>query len=80
MDNQPQFDGSKVTKMYSGRNGRCCCGCSGKYLNRGEEGFDRALKSFERRLKNLVDKQDLDLGGNYTAIEAGARIHIAYID
>ena len=62
-----------INRVYSGKAGRCCCGCSGKYSS-----DDKA----KRRLLRLLNENPsaIDRGSNYIAVELGTRIHIAYFD
>lgn len=65
--------GREITRVYRGANGKCCCGCSGKYTD-----TEPAKK---RALKEILSAGDaLDIGSNYVALEKGTRILIAYFD
>ena len=65
-----QFDASKVTKIYLGRDRVCRCGCAGEYVNRGEPMFDKRLKRFAKMLCEYVPEKD-DVFDNYFNISYG---------
>lgn len=68
-----------VKRVYSGKDGRCCCGCAGKYTDRGAPAFERNLG----KLADLIEKtpaEQLDVGPNYIAVVVGSRLRIAYFD
>lgn len=68
--------GREVKRVYRGQNGKCCCGCAGKY--REDEGsVRRAIREIEAARSS---GEDLDLGGTYVALEKGSRILIAYFE
>ena len=58
------------TKVYSGRAGKCCCGCAGTYWRTGDKSFERML----RRVLNLKVQDE----GNYVWAEVGERLYVAY--
>jgi len=38
----------QITRIYSGRENCCRCGCGGKYFDRGTVGFTRAINKMKR--------------------------------
>ena len=61
------------TKVYSGKAGKCCCGCSGRYWEEGDKMFSNMLAKVSR-LPALKDE------GSYVWGEVGERLYIAYRD
>lgn len=39
---------SDITRIYSGRENCCRCGCGGRYFDRGTVGFTRAINKMKR--------------------------------
>jgi hypothetical protein len=82
-----------VLSVYSGKNGRCCCGCSGKhsynsasiaeatehrgYAVTSDEVNDRQITRVLRLIQAEGDK--VEDGGNYISVEVGARLYVAYL-
>jgi len=64
-----------VTRVYSGCDGKCCCGCSGKYYE-----ADAAQATRIINIINASAPMDLEIGDNYTATVVGTRLYIAYHD
>lgn len=61
-----------VKRVYSGVNGKCCCGCSGKYSD-----SDRSKKIILNKiLKNPEHKVD----GDHVYAVNGNRLLIAYFN
>lgn len=69
----------KVTKVYSGRDGACCCGCAGKHYQRGDKSFPHMLSRVARMVA-AAEPHTVDCGGTYVAVTVGARVLIAYFD
>lgn len=63
-----------VTKVYSGINGRCCCGCAGKHTTRGES--QRSVKL----IFNKIMKAGATEGLGHIYAEVGKRLYVAYSD
>lgn len=88
------IDISKVYSVYSGKNGRCCCGCSGKHTyaakfaqEAGEHrGYDILPEEVsDRTIKTIVNKM-LKTGNviqdwpDHVYAVSGERLYIAYFD
>jgi hypothetical protein len=85
---------SNVAKVYRGRSGKCCCGCSGKYrfakahlawaaTNRGYEVDDNEVNdSYVKKIwKIIADPAHHDLiecTDSYMAYDDGTTLFIAY--
>ena len=70
------IDLSKVVSVYSGKNGRCCCGCAGKYTypsalreqaskKRGypvtnDEVNDRTVRAIVRKVQEQIDAGNIE--------------------
>ncbi len=69
------LEGRKVTRVYRGQNGKCCCGCSGTYFD-GDKSIHRGITQL------LRERERWDVGPNYIAAESpsGTRLLIAYFD
>jgi acyl-CoA hydrolase len=69
------IDITKVTSVYSGKDGKCCCGCSGKH-------YEASSEKMVRKVVKLINS-DLDRaeqGSNDVSLVVGDRIYIAYFD
>lgn len=83
----------QVSSVYSGRDGKCCCGCSGKHRyasahrewageNRGYKVSDEDVS--DRSVKLLVNKMNAHLGvayceGDHYVLVLGQRLYLAYL-
>lgn len=68
-----------ITRVYSGKAGACCCGCSGTYWdNDGSVRGTRAVKRILHKLSLFPPR--VDAGPNYNSIEIGGRVYTAYVD
>ena len=88
-----KVDINRVKHTYNGRDGRCCCGCSGKHVyteasaDQAEQmlGYrpdvsDRSVASTIRKIQNSTDPDaDFDYGTCVGTV-VGTRIYIAYYD
>lgn len=84
-----------VISVYSGKDGACCCGCSGKHTYhpkyigdtrvRGykidkEECNLRTIKMILNKIKKNIDPQEtIQMGGEIFTI-IGKRLYVAYLD
>lgn len=61
-----------VKQVYSGKDGKCCCGCAGKHST------DQKQKT---RIVNILNK-DLNTinEGDYAYTVVGSRVYIAYFN
>lgn len=67
--------GREIKRVYRGQNGKCCCGCSGKYTE-----TEAAKKRAAKEISLIRDVSSLDVGSSYIALEKGSRILIAYFE
>lgn len=85
------LDAREVPSVYSGRNGKCCCGCSGQHYyakahqkwatkNRGYKVTDDEVNDGQvTRIVNIINKADaVDDSVVYRSTIVGNRIYIAY--
>ena len=62
-----------IEKVYSGKRGKCMCGCAGKYSYAGEN--DRSVKIIAGKvLRNPNAVRE----GDYVFVEQGDRILVVY--
>lgn len=66
--------GREIKRVYRGQNGKCCCGCSGKYTET-EAAKKRAAKEIQS-----ANGLGIDMDRSYVALEKGSRILIAYFE
>ena len=66
---------SDFVKAYSGKAGRCCCGCSGKYYPAGDKMVARILKKIQ-----ASDPSKVDFGATYVAVDNETRQWILYTE
>jgi hypothetical protein len=75
-----------VYKVYSGRAGKCMCGCAGKYsyTAAGAARHDADTSVNERSVKIIAGKvlrnPNAVREGNYAFVEQNGRILVAYFD
>lgn len=81
-----------VLSVYSGKDGKCCCGCSGKHTygthrlqevakSRGYSISDDEVNDREvKRILNIVRKSDdsFSIGSNHVSCVVGKRLYIVY--
>lgn len=84
-----------VSSVYSGINGRCCCGCSGKHTyasahrewaskHRGyavtdEDINDRTVKMLVNKINKNLDKVEYDERPELVSVVLGNRLYVAYL-
>lgn len=66
----------KVTKVYSGKAGKCCCGCAGTYWDNNKDN----ARQVERIINKVRTAGDQDVCSTYVATEIGSRLYIVYFD
>jgi hypothetical protein len=75
----------KVLKVYSGKNGHCCCGCAGKYVYNSE--YNGRTNSSEidnrmiTRVINIFKKQrmgDIEFENTFISTAINNRLYIIY--
>jgi hypothetical protein len=72
---KPEFKIEDIMSVYSGKEGKCCCGCNGKHYH-----DDMKQKT---RIVNILNKaklEDLDIHPVYAATVVGNRLYIAYFN
>ena len=85
----------QILQVYSGLDGKCCCGCAGRYWygtgkansvarDNGyapspEDCSDRMVAKVIR-LINEAPIEELEITDSYLARVIGARLYIAYLD
>lgn len=83
---------NQVKSVYSGKPGRCCCGCSGihRYAkdhrnwaskNRGYTVTDDEINDrFVKKVVNIINAniEVADVGVNNTSVEMNNRLYVAY--
>jgi hypothetical protein len=91
--NMKDFDFDKVSSVYVGKKGRCCCGCSGTHFyknetrefaskNRGYEVLDEEINDDKvKRVINKIKKYIIisDSSDTYISVTIGNTLYIAYI-
>lgn len=82
-----------VLSVYSGKNGKCCCGCAGKhsyssrYMSEASKRRGYEVKSEEvddrtvTRVLNIIKKNshDAEFAFSHVAVVVGSRLYIAYL-
>ena len=74
------LEAKDVKRVYSGINGKCCCGCSGKYY---EATDPKAARMIARVLKMIAlpdTDQRVENLGSCVTVENDKRVWIAYLD
>lgn len=86
MENK-KVDLSKVLSVYSGINGKCCCGCAGKHTSSSlskkprSDVNDRTVKMIVNKINKLLEnpiENEADYDDTYIAAVKGNRLYIAY--
>ena len=68
------IDKSNIRSVYSGVEGKCCCGCSGKY-------YSAESKHMINKVCNIIESKEegeLDHDSSYVAAVIGKRVYIVY--
>lgn len=79
MKTTSRVDMTKLTSVYSGIEGKCCCGCAGDHYKVGLPESKRMIN----KVVNIIDRaleSEIDDGGSYKAVIVGKRVYIAYFD
>lgn len=71
-----------VKNVYSGVNGKCCCGCSGTYYAwPDEDEFGRRSPRMVKKVLKIVNESaDIEWGGNHAAAVVGKRLYVVYFN
>ncbi len=84
---------SRTMSVYSGRDGKCCCGCAGKHYVasrfREESGASRGYPVKDTEISDAMvakvtrliaeHQGSVETGDGYVSIVIGKRVYIAYI-
>lgn len=70
------IDINTVKSVYSGKDGKCCCGCAGTHW----KNTDDNMRNVKRIVKKIENATELDNGGSYIAAVEGSRLYIVYFD
>jgi len=71
----------RITKIYTGKDNACRCGCKGQYVTADDPIFAKRLKRFEKMLATYEPKKDDICEGVYFNISYGDdRAITAYFD
>ena len=68
------IDLSKVTKVYSGKAGKCCCGCSGKYSE-----TPRQIKRVAKVIAEAPVEARIE-DNSFISADVGGRTYTVYFD
>lgn len=80
----------EVMSVYSGKDGKCCCGCAGKHSYNSkhrEAGTNRAgyevtvndaMVTKALKLVQAATKENVMVGDNHYATVVGSRLYIVY--
>lgn len=60
-----------VTKIYTGRDKVCRCGCAGEYVTKDDAIFEKRLKRFEKLWATYTPTEDDVAEGIYKNISYG---------
>ena len=78
------FSRGDVVSVYSGRAGKCCCGCSGKHTfssafrDADTTVNDRTVSRVVRIIRENTSR--VELCDDHAAVEVGNRLYVAYLD
>ena len=88
---QAKIELSKVMSVYSGRDGKCCCGCAGTHSyasihreaaskDRGYEVTDEDIsdRNVSRIVKKMNRSNDVDVSGDHASLVVENRLYVAY--
>jgi len=80
-----------ITSVYSGINGKCCCGCAGKHRyasahrelsskNRGYEVTDKDVSDRSVKIisNKVLNNKDSEHNGDHSSLVSGNRLLIVY--
>lgn len=75
---------SDVTQVYSGKDGRCCCGCSGTHSYPSTAKVESWQKVNDKEVKRIFgilkkNASEAEFGGNHFSVVIGQRLYIAYV-
>ena len=77
-----KFKAEAITAAYSGKNGKCCCGCAGNHYRRADA-TAKDLAMIEKVAGIMSDPTipfDLVESGTFVSKVIGKRLYIAYFD
>ena len=68
-----------VVSVYSGRDGSCCCGCSGKHWTKDKD--DRQVSRVVNLMNKNISLVEMNAPRNdHAFVVLGKRIYIAYFE
>lgn len=69
-----------ITRIYSGKENACRCGCAGRYFDRGTVGFTRAINKMKRDDFKPLKKGDVMWANYGRCISEGVVYGENYVD
>lgn len=81
-----QINKSNVVSVYSGRDGRCCCGCSGIHrhssISKNMPSYGVVSDRHVARVCNIMNKHvdELEYDNGHVALRLDGRLYIAYME
>ena len=91
----PRLTVERVLSVYSGQDGKCCCGCSGKHYYASvhveaaskRRGYavtpDEVSDQMVRKVVKIINAQSaelVDVDASFLSTVIGRRLYIAYVD
>lgn len=77
-----KLDPSKVSQAYSGKAGKCCCGCAGKHYHRTEgKNATRQIARIVGLIQDAMDANDSSvmIEPAFASCIIGGRLYCAYL-
>ena len=68
---------ANVVSAYSGRNGKCCCGCSGTHYTAAEN--PAQVTRILNKITNTRTPENVEELSNCVCLVVGRRLYIAYL-
>jgi hypothetical protein len=70
-----QIDVNNVDSVYSGKDGKCCCGCAGTHYHAKDPKSARMIKKVVGILNSATDVDDLT---NCVSTVVGDRLYVVH--
>jgi hypothetical protein len=86
MTNVNEIAVEQVKSAYSGKDGKCCCGCSGKHYHRTGYGDYRGggtkndIRQITRVLNVIKNAPVVEDEGGFVSAVIDGRLYIAYLE
>ena len=86
MEQQITLNGKPVVSAYSGKDGKCCCGCAGKHYHKSATGDYRGggtpkdLSNIRRIINLMTANGGAEMDGSYASLVIGTHLYIAYFN